>query len=180
MFLGEKDYIKTVVEETEETTELKDHEMPDVKTYINEENVTKSKDGVYTANLGSTYVANAIPAEMKESLGIAEFNNSTATMSIFKDEKTNVFDVDLNINIENEFICNLDVKLNSGAIELTLPDAENVLDTTSEESLDMSFGMEEEINEPSEESFNWTLNENTDNESTELVEHEYTQRKKKW
>lgn len=172
MFLGEKDYIKTVVEETEETTELKDHEMPDVKTYINEENVTKSKDGVYTANLGSKYVANAIPAEIKESLGIVEFNNSTATMSIFKDEKTNVFDVDLNINIENEFICNLDVKLNSGAIELTLPDAENVLDTTSEESLDMSFGMEEEINEPSEESFNWTMNENTDNESTELVEYE--------
>lgn len=165
-FLGDKDYIKTTIEESEETAEIKGHEMPDIKTYINEDNVTKSKEDVYTANLGSKYVAAAIPAEIKESLGVSEFNNSNATISIVKDEKTNEYNVNLDINVENEFICNLTTKIVAGTVDLVLPDAENILDTTSEESIDMSFGMEE-----ASESFDWTLEENTD-ESEVVLEHE--------
>ena len=163
MFLGdEAEYIKTTTEEAESESKT---EMPDVKTYINNENTTKNENGSYLAKLGNKYIQDALTDEIKEKLNIDTVSNSTADFTLLKDTTNNKYTSKITLNFENMITCEVAVDLIPQDVTIELPADEKVLDTDEEGNLSLDFGTEDTTSEDTD--FEWVLDD-TDSSSEDL------------
>lgn len=145
--LGDYKYIKLSTDsiKDEVNIDVEPAKGIDIKSYINEDNVTKDKN-TYIAKLGSAFIKDIIKdtADL-EAYGIKdrEFKNSFANLSVLKDSN-DTYHVNLSLNIENKISLNVQCEMSKSSFSVILPDKKTILDLNnpSEDSIFNSFDNE--------------------------------------
>ena len=140
LFLGDYEYIKG-----DFSSEIEDVSTLDISTYVNKDTVTKDNK-TYTLHLGNDFVKSLVEKTEDSEIKPEDIKDSSATLSISKNEKESIYNIVLNVNIENKITATIKAVLTPGTVTIEIPDVSKVLDSNSEDSLNLGVDIEDDEN----------------------------------
>ena len=127
------------------SSEIEDVSTLDISTYVNKDTVTKDNK-TYTLHLGNDFIKSLVEKTEDSEIKPEDIKDSSATLSISKNEKESVYNIVLNVNIENKITATIKAVLTPGTVTIEIPDASKVLDSNSEDSLNLDVDIEDDEN----------------------------------